>query len=352
MYRRQVIKDFPLINNHDILGFNNYNQFCVSGNGIDDNDSDGNNGNGRQKYIVKFNIDGTIVGKELIPVSDSIVKMDANGDIYYIKNNLYKHVYDCTGKLMETVSDKISHVEIVLGYQIITVFGNLLLCVKMSPTNVELFTYYDLNQDKFITHKHEYDIGFYICYDNVRKEILHKNSCSDNNTTVYDTNMNKLRTFTIPITYVSCVSNGKIVTGKYCKDVFEVHIFSSHDGKHIFSDISFIPTANYYNIYINNNNGDMVIVDTSKFKTQKDGNTLYTYTNVYAVNVFSLILGLCDSYLTLRHTNDNQITRFFNIVVRLPMEVQMIICHRLADHTLNNITASQVEANFAVMMQE
>lgn len=347
MYRKHANKGVPCINGLHILGFNRTNEFCVS--------------DAKQNVLLKFNINGELIGKE-VPTNNIVTIIHIDNNKQYVDNGYYLHplkpeVYDAKGALIQSISDKVCYVEQNSEYKVKRVFGNLLLCVKdivfNTHTNVNLFTYYNLDQDKFISEQYKYRMSCDIYYDSIKNEILHKNNFveSGDNITVYDMNMCKLRSLLVPQHYrISCVSNGKMVMGKRCKNTYELYIFSSHDGKLIFSDTASIPIANNFKVYVNCNNGDVVIVDTNDGWIHKGESKLYTYKNTYAFSVFSLILGLCDSYLVVNNNCNSRITRFFNIVIRLPMDIQMIICHRLSSCMKNNITASDVEANFARMM--
>jgi len=81
-----------------------------------------------------------------------------------------------------------------------------------------------------------------------------------------------------------------------------------------------------------------------------------------AAEVFALIVFLCDDLLQLKPaatsnpattTTTSAAVRFFNIATNLPMELQMILCHRVVGSMKQNILHNNSEAAFhslAVML--
>ena len=71
--------------------------------------------------------------------------------------------------------------------------------------------------------------------------------------------------------------------------------------------------------------------------------------NEMAANRFALIVFLCDGLLRLKHssisTEDMQF-RFLSIASRLPMEIQMILCHRVVGSMKQNIIRQHSEQAF------
>ena len=55
---------------------------------------------------------------------------------------------------------------------------------------------------------------------------------------------------------------------------------------------------------------------------------------------------LCDGLLLLNPEAHTASTRFFAIAQRLPMELQMILCHRILDSNRNTIVVVDSEASF------
>lgn len=69
-----------------------------------------------------------------------------------------------------------------------------------------------------------------------------------------------------------------------------------------------------------------------------------------AAEFFAVTVFLCDDLLKLREGEENTkkspTTRFFNITRQLPMELQMILCYRLAGASGDNIPGKPREAAF------
>ena len=70
-----------------------------------------------------------------------------------------------------------------------------------------------------------------------------------------------------------------------------------------------------------------------------------------AAEVFALTVFLCDDLLQLKPASHPAVagaaaTRFFSIAKRLPMELQMILCHRAVGSAKQNILQKDSEAAF------
>ena len=69
-----------------------------------------------------------------------------------------------------------------------------------------------------------------------------------------------------------------------------------------------------------------------------------------AAEIFALTVFLCDELLhlkpTLATTAATDTLRFFSIISKLPMELQMILCHRVVGSMKQNILLKDSEAAF------
>ena len=66
-----------------------------------------------------------------------------------------------------------------------------------------------------------------------------------------------------------------------------------------------------------------------------------------ASQVFALVVFLCDDLLKIKETQtQTAIGRFFAMAIRLPMELQMILCHGVAWSTKQNILSRDSEFSF------
>jgi hypothetical protein len=66
-----------------------------------------------------------------------------------------------------------------------------------------------------------------------------------------------------------------------------------------------------------------------------------------AAELFALIVFLCDDFLRIKTTTiNNNTARFFQIAKRLPMELQMVLCHRTYHSAADSILSSQSEPAF------
>ena len=65
-----------------------------------------------------------------------------------------------------------------------------------------------------------------------------------------------------------------------------------------------------------------------------------------AAEVFALTVFLCDDLLQLKSASNPAATRFFTIASKLPMELQMILCHRAVDSKKQNILRKNSESAF------
>jgi len=59
------------------------------------------------------------------------------------------------------------------------------------------------------------------------------------------------------------------------------------------------------------------------------------------VIILTLIVGLSDKYLKIKKSKKNKITKYFKILRKLPLELQMIICNYTYDVYQNNITSEE-----------
>ena len=62
-------------------------------------------------------------------------------------------------------------------------------------------------------------------------------------------------------------------------------------------------------------------------------------------SLFAAVVFLCDDFVTLKGAI-TETARFFSIIRRLPMELQMIICHRVYGSSKNSIKSSESEPAF------
>jgi len=65
-----------------------------------------------------------------------------------------------------------------------------------------------------------------------------------------------------------------------------------------------------------------------------------------AAEVFALTVFLCDDLLQLKPASHLPSTRFFFIITKLPMELQMILCRRVVGSMKQNILRKDSEAAF------
>jgi hypothetical protein len=65
-----------------------------------------------------------------------------------------------------------------------------------------------------------------------------------------------------------------------------------------------------------------------------------------AANLFALIVFLCDGLLEIKITSNILFDRFFQIARKLPLDIQMVLCHRVACSMKNNITQKYSEPAF------
>ena len=65
-----------------------------------------------------------------------------------------------------------------------------------------------------------------------------------------------------------------------------------------------------------------------------------------SVELFAMTVFLCDGYLRIKTTNNSVSERFFRIICRLPMELQMIICCRVYGPSKDNILSRDSEVAF------
>lgn len=65
-----------------------------------------------------------------------------------------------------------------------------------------------------------------------------------------------------------------------------------------------------------------------------------------ATDFFALVIFLCDGLLAFKKCEPNRLSQFFGIASRLPIELQMILCHRAVGSAADNIRKPQREAAF------
>jgi hypothetical protein len=66
-------------------------------------------------------------------------------------------------------------------------------------------------------------------------------------------------------------------------------------------------------------------------------------------DLFAIIIFLCEDFLRMKSPSTgahNPTTRFFNIALRLPMELQMVLCHRAYGSSRENIPSQDSEMAF------
>jgi len=73
------------------------------------------------------------------------------------------------------------------------------------------------------------------------------------------------------------------------------------------------------------------------------------YSPTPPARIFALIVFVCDGLLRVKkeeEASQRAATRFFRIASQLPMDLQMVLCHRLTNSTANNISRSDREESF------
>ena len=68
--------------------------------------------------------------------------------------------------------------------------------------------------------------------------------------------------------------------------------------------------------------------------------------NEAAAEIFALMVFVSDELLQFKVTTPTPAARFFNIARRLPLELQMIICHRVVGSTKEIIPGKDSEVAF------
>jgi len=104
---------------------------------------------------------------------------------------------------------------------------------------------------------------------------------------------------------------------------------------------------------------DSVVLLLEKFiadpvSTRQEIHTKYGIGDSIAVSLFSLVVFLCDDFLRLTERSLNTTTlprehfasRFFVIAKKLPMELQMILCHRASNSYKDNVLTQDSEHAF------
>lgn len=96
-----------------------------------------------------------------------------------------------------------------------------------------------------------------------------------------------------------------------------------------------------------------VSTNTTKFRVSPELGLVQHY----IADIYATIIFLCDGLLQfpLQHQDENpneesptqaRVIRYFNIASQLPMEIQMLICHRTFNSAANNILTSEAELGF------
>lgn len=65
-----------------------------------------------------------------------------------------------------------------------------------------------------------------------------------------------------------------------------------------------------------------------------------------AAEVFALVVFASDGLLEIKENENHEAARFLRIIVQLPLELQMILCHRVVGSFGMNITGNDAEAAF------
>jgi ankyrin repeat protein len=69
----------------------------------------------------------------------------------------------------------------------------------------------------------------------------------------------------------------------------------------------------------------------------------------FSAELFAMVIFLCDDFLQLRwgqETIDPELERFLKIVIKLPMELQMVLCHRVYGSSREIVTVKDSNAAF------
>jgi len=71
-----------------------------------------------------------------------------------------------------------------------------------------------------------------------------------------------------------------------------------------------------------------------------------------AAGIFALVVFLCDDLLRLKHPeNTTNSTRFFQMASKLPLELQMLLCHRIVSSGQDTISRGSSERAFLTLAQ-
>jgi len=258
MYVHKVTKQFPYDNGlkyaNDALGFNSQNQFHTCS----------------RKNFYTYNVELDTFDSQPILMTDADIRsgINANRNILYVNSVTYE-VYDERGQLLELISRGLSHVistavinSDISNLKFYGIFNHLIIFIKSLCKSYELM-HYDTIQNKFVgpsliinpfiidtDTRPDQDIE----YDYANGEILYIGGVCANGgniideqydtthvtiVTVYDMLFNKLRTFTVPRTYRTACTNGKLLVWLNCDDnhhtskKYKSYIFSTQDGKQL-----------------------------------------------------------------------------------------------------------------------
>lgn len=86
-------------------------------------------------------------------------------------------------------------------------------------------------------------------------------------------------------------------------------------------------------------------INTAKILRKKVG-----YYNQDPVEVFVLVVMICDEHFTIKESENRAAAQFFRLAVRLPMELQKILCNRVYGETSDVILAKKVRDTMHTVM--
>ena len=166
-------------------------------------------------------------------------------------------------------------------------------------------------------------------YDRATKEFSY---IKNEETIFFDRKGKELRKFP---SYSNCqrrVKNGKSYSFE-TKNLFL--IIDNRDGERIDQ----IPIRNDYTSYDIGNDGEIIFTARNKF------HVFLPKTNCVS-HLFSAIILYSDEYLKMKDEADELKKRFFQICLQLPMELQMVIAHRLYQSGKQNVLSVDSEKYF------
>jgi hypothetical protein len=72
--------------------------------------------------------------------------------------------------------------------------------------------------------------------------------------------------------------------------------------------------------------------------------------NVEAAELFAMVVFICDDLLKVKTLpTDSRVLRFFNMITKLPMELQMVLCYRVFGSMKHNILSKDSEVAFKAL---